>query len=269
MNSLSLFNQTIKHQRDWNSQSSGLRVRCLVHWWAAWVKNRYILEVFLQSALTSFHYFCRSCVYTVCWIRGLTKPFWKWINKQRSCLWEKHLRISVFLPRLEAPQISQRERAARMLQTRTKQSCIYLFIYLFATKKQQIKNISLLYIHLQWTLWSWLSVKVNVSISVSQRELCGPSPLVEQSNYGIMSSQADMFIYCSQREQSHKKVLPFPNPFEPKVTLLLSSQTPPSRSEADWLRPAHKESEVEEMKVSQKLQLAQNSRLDSKQMLNT
>lgn len=63
----------------------------------------------------------------------------KWINKQRSCLWEKHLRISSFLPRLEAQQISQCERAAGMLQTRTKQSWIYLFIYLSATKKQQMK----------------------------------------------------------------------------------------------------------------------------------
>lgn len=155
-----------------------------------------------------------------------------------------------------------------MLQTRTKQSWIYLFIYLFATKKQQIK-IFLYYIFIYNEHSSWFSVKVNVSISVSQRELCGPSPVAKHSNYGIMSSQADMFIYCSQRDQSHKKVLPFPNPFEPKVTLLLSSQTPRSRSEADWLQPTHKESEVEEMKVSQKLQLAQNSRLDSKQMLNT
>lgn len=145
-----------------------------------------------------------------------------------------------------------------------------LFIYLFICYKETAdENISLLYIHLHRTLWSWFSVNVNVSISVSQRELCGPSPVAKHSNYGIMSSHADTFIYCSQRDQSHKKVLPFPNPFEPKVTFLLSSQTPRSRSEADWLRPAHKESEVEEMKVSQKLQLAQNSRSDSKQMLNT
>lgn len=64
------------------------------------------------------------------------------------------------------------------------------------------------------------------------------------------------------------EVSPFPNPFEPKVTFPLSPQTPRSRSEADWLWPAHKESEVEEMKVSQKLQLAQNLRLDSKEMPN-
>lgn len=54
-----------------------------------------------------------------------------------------------------------------MFQTRTEQSWIYLFVYLFATKEQWI-NIFLLYIHLQRTLWSWFSMKVNVSKSLSK-----------------------------------------------------------------------------------------------------
>lgn len=120
----------------------------------------------------------------------------KWINKQRSCLWEKHLRISVFLPRLEAPQISQRESCQNV--TNKNKTVLHLFIYLFICNKETAdkKNVFTIYSFTMNTLEMVVSESECFNISVTKRALW-PIPTgraVQLWNYELTSRYVHLLL---------------------------------------------------------------------------